>query len=116
MDERVVPALRDFLKQHPSAEFEQRVDIIARRFEQQPIPPLAAYVIERAKNYGGSQADLIFEAISGPPNSCRLSDLVQKKKLELEKTRQAGIERRLSAERQPLAQQKAPGPPDAPKR
>jgi hypothetical protein len=99
MGERVVPALRDYLKRHPSAELEQRIGSIARHFEQQPVPPLAARVIESAIYGGQFQGELIFQALSGPAGSCRLADHVREKRPEQQKRRQEEVNRKREAER-----------------
>lgn len=99
MDERVVPALRDYLRQHPSAEFAHRVDLIAQHVRQQPVTPLAARVITMAMNGGKSQGELIFEALSGPAGSCRLADLVREKRPEQQKRRQGELKRQRELER-----------------
>jgi hypothetical protein len=99
MDDRVVPALRDYLKRHPSADLEQRIGSIARHFEQQPVPPLAARVIESAMYGGQFQGELIFQALSAPAGSCRLAEFVREKRPEQQKRRQEEIDRKREAER-----------------
>lgn len=99
LDERVVPALRDHLKRHPSGELEQRISSIAQHFEQQPIPSLAAHVIQTAMYGGQLQGELIFEALSGPVGSCRLADSVREKRPEQQKRRQEELARKREAAR-----------------
>ena len=99
MDERVVPALRDYHKLHPTAELEQRIGTIARHFEQQTVLPIAARVIESAMYSGTLQGELIFQALSGPPGSCRLADSVRAKRPEQEKRRQEELERQAKHKR-----------------
>lgn len=93
MDERIVPALREYHKQHPSAEFEQRIGTIARHFEQQPVLPIAARVIESAMYSGSLQGELIFQALSAPAGSSRLADSVRAKQPEQQKRRQEELDR-----------------------
>jgi hypothetical protein len=99
MDDRVVTALREYLKRHPSAELEQRISLIARHVEQRPVPPLAARVIESAMYGGQFQGELIFQALSAPAGSCRLAEFVREKQPEQQKRRQEEVNRRRELER-----------------
>src|SRR5262249_33494603 len=93
MDERVVTALREYLRLHASAEFEHRIGLIARHVEQRPVPPLAVHVIEAAMYGGQLQGEVIFQALSVPAGPCRLADFVREKRPEQQKRRQEEMNR-----------------------
>jgi hypothetical protein len=97
--DRIVPALRKHLKEHPSPELEHRIGLIAEHFKKQPVPPIAARVIDSAMYGGEFQGELIFEALSGPAGSCRLADCVRDKRPEQLKRRQEVLKQRIEANR-----------------
>ena len=66
--------------------------------------PLADWVIESAIHRGQFQGELIFEALSGPPGSCRLADFVRERRPEQQKRRQEELDRQAKLDRLRQAQ------------
>jgi hypothetical protein len=99
MHEGIVPALRTYLRDNPSAELEERVRVIAGHFEQQPIPPLAERVIESAMYSGQFQGVLIFRALTGPTAQGRLADFARQRLPEQQERYCEGEAARLGWER-----------------